>query len=141
MSALRYLKLDTVFSFWPFTLTSLWMPLAVFVLSTDLHLVPCAGFSATFNCVFLFQLCLSYSVYVLSKPQTDNISAVYSNRTVIFSQNIRHDSFEKNNERVNDRKQPCLSPTAVLIPSPVLPFIWTILVALPWRSMTQTSAW
>ena len=49
----RYSKLVTVPIFCPFTLTSLWMPLALFVIScglfgTDLHHVPWAALVETF---------------------------------------------------------------------------------------------
>ena len=33
-------------------------------------------------------------------------------------------------KRVGDRRHPCLTPTVVLSHSPMLPFIWTALVAL-----------
>ena len=51
-TAPRYLKLATVPNFCPFTFISLWMSLALFVISgllgTNLHLIPCAGFVETF---------------------------------------------------------------------------------------------
>ena len=53
-TALRHLKLVTVLSFCPFTLISRWMSSPLFchqlsLLSTDLRLMPCAGFVQTFN--------------------------------------------------------------------------------------------
>ena len=56
-TAPRYLKLVTVPNFCPFTFISLWIPLALYVISfyllrTVLHLIPCAGFAETFYSSF-----------------------------------------------------------------------------------------
>ena len=59
-----------------------------------------------------------------------NISAAYATLPIMVFQGIRHDPFEKILNRVGDRRYSCLTPTVVLNHSPMLPFIWTELVAL-----------
>ena len=41
---------------------------------------------------------ISYSIYVIGKPQICNISVAYGNRPIMFFQGKRHDPFEKNVE-------------------------------------------
>ena len=98
-TALRYLKLVTVPSFWRFTFNSLWVPLALFVISlvfsvTDFHLV--CRFCRDFLLGYLFpalpQLC------IIGKPQICNISAAYANLSIMTFQSIRHNLLEENDE-------------------------------------------
>ena len=80
-TAPRYLKLVTVPNFCPFTFISLWMPLALFVISLV--------FSALISILYIVQVLSrlstrassSCSSYVIRKPQIGNISAAYA---VIF---------------------------------------------------------
>ena len=103
-TAPRYLKLVTVPNTCPFTFISLWMPLALFVISLV--------FSALISILYLVQVlsrlstrasssCSSSaraSTYVIGKPQIGNISAAYANLPIMFFKGIRHDPFEKNVE-------------------------------------------
>ena len=134
-TAPRYFKLVTVPNFCPFTFISLWMPLALFVISL----------------VFSALISILYLVHVLSRLSTRAFSSCSSSarasmssanrRLVIFlppmltfpscssraSDMIRSIKMLK---RVGDRKHPCLTPPVVLNYSPMLPFIWAALVAL-----------
>ena len=134
-TAPRYLKLVTVPNFCSFTFISLWMPLALFVISL----------------VFSALISILYLVQVLSRLSTRaSSSCSYSARTSMSSANRRLVIFlppiltlpsfssrasdmirsRKMLKRVGDRRHPCLTPTVVLNHSPMLPFIWTALVAL-----------
>ena len=134
-TASRYLKLLTVPNFCPFTVISLWMPLALFVTSL----------------VFSALISILYFVQVLSRLSTRAFRSCCSTawasissanrRLVIFlppmlifpscssriTDMIRSRKMLK---RVGDRKHPCLTPTVVLNHFAMLPFIWTALVAL-----------
>ena len=131
-TAPRYLKLVTVPNFCPFTFISLWMPLALFVISLV--------FSALISILYLVRRDFLLELLAPALPQLEhlchrqtqigNISAAYANLPIMFFQGIRHDPFEKNVEGVGDRRHPCLTPTVVLNHSPMLQFIWTALVAL-----------
>ena len=131
-TAPRYLKLVTVPNFCPFTFISLWMPLALFVISL----------------VFSTQISILCLVQVLSRLSTRASSSCSSsarasaNRRLVIilppmltfpscssraSDMIRSRKMLK---RVRDRRHPCLTPTVVLNHSLMLPFIWTALVAL-----------
>ena len=129
------MKLVTVTNFCPFTFISLWLPLALFVISL----------------VFSALISILYLVQVLSRLSTRACSSCYSSarasmssanrRLVIYlppmltfpscssraSDMIR---WRKTLKRVGDRRHPYLTPTVVLNHSPMLPFIWTALVAL-----------
>ena len=110
--------------------------------------------------VYSALICILYLVQVLSRISTRASSSCSSSaracmssanrRLVIFlppmltfpscssraSDMIRS---RKMLERMGDRRHPCLTPTVVLNHSPMLPFIWTALVALSWScSMVRT---
>ena len=102
-TAPRYLKLVTVPNFCPFTFISLWMPLALFVISLV--------FSALISILYLVQVLSRLSTRASrscsSSPRATmssanrrllNISAAYANLPIMFFQGIRHDPFEKNVE-------------------------------------------
>ena len=127
-TAPRYLKLVTVPNFCPFTIISLWMPLALFVISLV--------FSALISILYLVQVLSRLSTrassscsFVIGKPQIGNISAAYANLPIMFFQGIRHDPFEKNVEEGGWQKTSLPYSDCVLNHSPMLPFIWTALVA------------
>ena len=134
-TAPRYLKLGTVPNFCPFTFISLWMPLALFVISL----------------VFSALISILYLVQVLSRLSTRASSSYSSSaRAYMSSANRRLAIFlppmltypscssgasdmihsRKMLKRVGDRRHPCLTPTVVLNHSHLLPFMWTALVAL-----------
>ena len=143
-TAPRYLKLVTVPNFCPFTFISLWMPLALIVI----------------NLVFSALISILYLVQVLSRLSTRASSSCSSSaRASMSSANRRLVIFQppvltlpscssrasdmirsrKMLNRVGDRRHPCLTPTVVLNHSPMLPFIWTALVALLYScSMVRT---
>ena len=130
-----YLKLVTVPNFCPFTFISLWMPLALFVISLV--------FSALISILYLVQVLSRLSTRASSSGSSSARASMSSanRRFVIFlppmvtfpscssraSDMIRSRKMLK---RVGDRRHPCLTPTVVLNHSPMLPFIWTALVAL-----------
>ena len=134
-TAPRYLKLVTVPNFCPFTFISLWMPLALFVISLV--------FSALISILYLVQVLSRLSTRASSSCSSSARASVSSanRRLVIFlppmltfpscssraSDMIRSRKMLK---RVGDRRHPCLTPTVVLNHSPMLPFTWTALVAL-----------
>ena len=101
-TAPRYLKLVTVPNFCLFTFISLWMPLALLVISLV--------FSALISILYIVQdlsrlstrasssCSFSARAYIIGKPQIGNISAAYANLPIMFFQGIRHDPFEKNAE-------------------------------------------
>ena len=124
----RYLKLVTVRSFCPLTLISLWMPLALFVISF----------------VFSAFIYISHLVQVLSRFVTRaSCSCSSSAKASMSSVNRRLEMAlppmltfpscssrasdiilsKKMLKRVGEREHPCLTPTEVLNHSPVLPFI------------------
>ena len=134
-TAPRYLKLVTVPNFCPFTFISLWMPLALYVISLV--------FSALISILYLMQI-LSRLFTGASSSCSSSARASMSSanrRLVIFlppmltfpscssraSDMIRSRKMLK---RVGDRRHPSLTPTVVLNHSPMLPFIWTALVAV-----------
>ena len=76
-SALKVLEACTVPRFCPFTLISLMLLFALFVVSLVFSALisifyPCAGFVKTFNPGFLFLLFLSLSIYAIGKLQIGN---------------------------------------------------------------------
>ena len=99
-TALRYLKLVTVPNFCPSTFISLWMSLALFVISLV--------FSGLISILYLVQVLLRLSTRASSScsssarasmsSQIGNISAAYANLPIMLFQGIRHDPFEKNVE-------------------------------------------
>ena len=123
---------------------SLWMPFALFVISLV--------FSALIFILYLVQV-LSRLSNRSSSSCSSSASASLSSanrRLVIFlpptltfpscssraSDMIRSRKMLK---RVGDKRHHCLTPTVVLNHSPMLPFIWTALVALSWScSMLRT---
>ena len=135
-TAPRYLKLVTVPNFCLFfTFICLWMPLALFVISLV--------FSALISILYLVQVLSRLSTRASSSCSSSARASMSSanRRLVIFlppmltfpscssraSDMIRSRKMLK---RVGDRRHPCLTPTVVLNHSPMLPFIWTALVAL-----------
>ena len=134
-TAPRYSKLVTVPNFCPFTLISLWMPLALFVISLV--------YSALISILYLVQVLSRHSTRASSSCCSSARASMSSanRRLVIFlppmltfpscssraSDMIRSRKMLK---RVGDRRHPCQTPTVVLNHSPMLPFIWTALVAL-----------
>ena len=135
ITAPRHLKLLTVPNFCPFTFISHWMPLALFVISLV--------FSALISILYLVQVLSRLSTRASSSCSSSARAPMSSAncRLVIFlppmltfpscssraSDMIRSRKMLK---RVGDRRHPCLTPTVVLNHSPMLPFIWTALVAL-----------
>ena len=123
-------KLATVPSFCPFTLTYLWMPVALFVFRF--------AFSALTSILYFVQVLSRLSqlgLLVPALPQLKhlchigNIIAAYANLSIIFfrASDIRSRKLLKS---LGDRRYPCLTPTVVLNHFPMLPFIWTAFVAL-----------
>ena len=102
--AIICLKLVTVTNFCPFTFISLWMPLALFLISLVL--------SALISILYLVQVLSRLSVRASSSCSSSarasmssancnisgNISAAYANLPIMFFQGIRHDPFDKNVE-------------------------------------------
>ena len=131
----RYLKLVTVPSFCPFTFISLWMPFALFVNSSV--------FSALIFILYVVQVLSRYSTRTSSSCLSSARASMSSanGRFVILlaymltfpscssraSEMIR---LRKMLTRMSDRRHPYLTPTVVLNHAPMLPFIWTALVAL-----------
>ena len=127
-TAPRYLKLVTVPNFCHFTFISLWMPLALFVISLV--------FSALISILYLVQVLSRLSTRASSSCSSSARASMSSanRRLVIFlppmltfpscssraSDMIRSRKMLK---RVGDRRHPCLTPTVVLNHSPMLPFI------------------
>ena len=134
-TAPRYLKLVTVHNFCHFTLISLWMSLALFVISLV--------FSALISILYLCRFCRDFLLELLAPahPRLEHLCHRQTADWVIFlppmltfpscssraSNMIR---LRKMLKRVGDRRHPCLTPTVVLNHSPMLPFILTALVAL-----------
>ena len=134
-TAPRYLKLVTVPDTCPFTFTSLWMPLVLFVISLV--------FSALISILYRVQVLSRLSTRASSSRSASARASMSSanRRLVIFlppmlsfpscssmaSDMIRSRKMLK---RMGDRRHHCLTPTVVLNYSPMLPFIWTALVAL-----------
>ena len=129
-TAPTYLKLVMAPTFFPFTLLSLWMPMALFVISLV--------FSALISILYLVQVLLRLSIrafYSCSSLATPSMSSANC-RSIIFLLMLTFPScsswasdmiLSKNMlERVGDRKHPFLTP-AVLNHSPMLSFIWTAL--------------
>ena len=134
-TAPRYLKLVTVPNFCPYTFTSLWMPLASFVISLV--------FSALISILYLVQVLSRLSTTASSSCSSSARASMSSanRRLVIFlppmltfpscsSRASDMSCSRKLLKRVGDRRHHCLTPTVVLNHSPMLPFIWTALVAL-----------
>ena len=92
-TAPRYLKFVTVLNFCPFTFISLWMPLALFVISLV--------FSALIYILYLEQVLSRLSTRASSFPSCWSRA----------SDMIR---LRKMLKRVGDRRHPCLTPTVVL---------------------------
>ena len=97
-TAPRYLKLVTVPSFRPCTFISLWMPMALFVISLV--------FSALISILYLVQVLsrLSFTAstacsqleHLYHRQTADqNISAAFAELPIMFFQSFRHDPFEK----------------------------------------------
>ena len=130
-----YLKLVTVLNFCPLTFISLWMPLVLFVIGLI--------FSALISILYLVQVLSRLSTRASSPcSSSDRASMPSANRRLVIflppvltspscssraSYMIRSRKILK---RVGDKGHPCLTPTVVLNHSPMLPFIWTALVAL-----------
>ena len=136
-TAPRYLKLVTVPNFCPFTFISLWMPLALYIISLV--------FSALISILYLVQVLSRLSTRASSSCSSSARASMSSanRRLVIFqppmltfpSCSSRASDMIRSRKmlmvkRVGDRRHPCLTPTVVLNQSPMLPFIWTALVAL-----------
>ena len=131
----RYLKLVPVPNFCPFTFISRRMPLALFVISLV--------FSALISILYLEQVLSRLSTRASSSCSSSARASVSSanRRLVIFqppmltfpsSSSTASDMIRSRKmlKRVGERRHPCLTPTVVLNHSPMLPFIWTALVAL-----------
>ena len=134
-AAPRYLKLVTVPNFCPFIYISLWMPLTLFVISLV--------FSALISILYLVQVLSSFCTRASSSCSFSARASVSSaNRSLVIflppmltfpscssraSDMIRSRKLLK---RVGDRRHTCLTPTVVQNHSPMLPFVWTALVAL-----------
>ena len=125
----RYLKHVTVPNCCPFTFISLWMPLALFVISLV--------FSALISVLYLVQVLSRLSTRASSSCSSSARASMSSanRRLVIFLPPML--TFPSCSSRVSDmirsrgdRRHPCLTPTVVLNHSPMLSFIWTALVAL-----------
>ena len=129
-TAPRYLKLVTMPNFYPFTFISLWMPLALFVISLV--------FSALISILYLVQLLSRFSTRASSSCSSLARASMSSanRRLVIYlppmltfpsGSSRAPDMIRSRNvlKRVGDRRDPCLIPTVVLNHSPMLPFIWT----------------
>ena len=141
-SAPSYYKLVTVPCFCPFTLISLWMSLALFVI--------CLVFSALISILHLMQVLSRLSTRASSSRSSSARAAMSSanRRLVIFllplltSPSFRASYMIRSRKmlkRVGNRIFPCFTPTVVLNHSPILPFIWTALVALSYSySMVRT---
>ena len=130
----RYLKLVTVHSFCPVTLISLLIPLALLVISFV--------FSALISILYLMQVLsrLSNRPYSsCSSLARASMSSAYRRLVINLpsmltfpscssraSDLIRSKKMLKN---VGDRRHHFLTPIVVLNHSPMLPFIWTALVA------------
>ena len=134
-TAPRYLKLVTVPNFCPFTFISLWMPLALFVISLV--------FSALISILYLVQILSRLSTRASSSCSSSASASMLSanRRSVIFQPPMI--TFPSCSSRVpgmirsrkllksvGDRRHPCFTPTVVLNLSPMLLFIWTALVPL-----------
>ena len=102
-TAPRYLKLVTVPSFCIFTFISIWMPLALFVISLV--------FAALISILYFISVSSTLSTRASSSCSSSasesmsvanrrlvNISAAYAILFYMFVQSIRHDPFEKNVE-------------------------------------------
>ena len=129
----RYLKLVTVPNLCPFYLYLFWMPLALFVISLV---------SALISILYLVQVLSKLSTRASSSCSSSARASMYSanRKLVIFlppmltfpSSSSRASDMIRSRKmlkRVSDRRHPCLTPTVVLNHSPMLPFIWTALVA------------
>ena len=130
----RYLNFVTVPNFYPFTFISLWMPLALFVSSLV--------FSALISILYLVQVLSRLSTRASSSCSSSARASMSSahRKLVIFlppmltfpscsSRALDMIRSRKMLKRVGDRRHPCLTPTVGLVHSPMLPFIWTALVA------------
>ena len=128
-------ELVTVPNFCPLTFISLWMPLALFVI----RLV----FSALISYLYLKQVLSRLSTRTSSSCSSSARASMSSAncRLVIFlppkltSRSCSSRASDMIYSRkmlkwVGNRRHPCLTPTVVLNQSPMLPFIWTALVAL-----------
>ena len=134
-TAPRYLKLVTMPNFCPFTFISLWMPLALFVISLV--------FSALISIFYLMQVLSRLSTMASSSCSSSARASMSSaNRRLVIilrpmltfsscssrtSGRIRSTKMLK---KMGDRRYPCLTPNVVLNHSPMRPFTWTALVAL-----------
>ena len=140
-TAPRYLKLVTVPNFCPFTFISLWMQLALLVISLV--------FSALISILYLVQVLRRLSTRASrSCPSSARASMSSTNRRLVIflppmltflscsSRALDMIHSRKLLKRMGDRSNHCLTPTVVLNHSPVLPFIWTALVALSWSCST-----
>ena len=131
----RYLKLFTVPSFCPLTFISLWMPLALFVISLVL--------SALISNIYLVQVLSRLSTRAFSScsfsarasmPSANRRLVIFLQPMLIFSSCSSRASdmirSRKMLKRVGDRRHLCSTPIVVLNHSPMLPFILTALVTL-----------
>ena len=126
-TAPRYLKLVTLPSFCPFTFISLWMPLALFVISLV--------FSALISILYLVQVLSRLSTRASSSCSSSARACIplANRRVVIFllpMLTFRSCSswasdmicLRKMLKRVGERRYPCLTPTVVLNSTPMLSF-------------------
>ena len=135
ITAPRYLELVTVPSFCHFNFIFFWVPLALSVISLV--------FSALISILYLVQVLSRLSARAFSFGSSSATASMISDnhRLVIFlppmltfpscssrASDMIH--LRKLLKRVGDRNHPCLTPTVVLIHSPMLPFIWTAHEAL-----------
>ena len=87
------------------------------LLRTDLHLIPCAGFVERASMSSANRRLVIFLPPMLTFPScSSRASDIIRSRKML--------------KRVGDRRHPCLTPTVVLNHSPMLPFIWTALLAL-----------
>ena len=127
-TAPRYLKLVTVPNFCPFTFISLWMPLALFIISLVL--------SALISILYLVQVLSRLSTRASSSSSSSGRASMSSaNRRLVIclppmltvpSCSSRASDMigsRKLLKRVGERRHPCLTPTIVLNHSLMLPFI------------------
>ena len=126
-TAPRYLKLVILPNFCPFTFISLWMPLALFVISLV--------FSALISILYLVQVlsrlstrtsssCSSWARASMSSANRRLVIFLPPMHTFVVSCSSRASDMIRSRKmlkRVGDRRHPCLTPTVVLNHSPMLP--------------------
>ena len=135
-TAPRYLKLVTVSNFCPFTfflsLDAIGAACHQFdLLSTDIHLIPCVVQVLSRHSNTASSSCSSSAR--ASMPSANRRLVIFLLSMLSFPSCSSRASgmirSRKMLKRLSDRRHPCLTPTVVLNHSPMLPFIWTALVA------------